>query len=160
MGSIPNTPSVPQVDVPLSIVQVLRFVLTPAQFLTLDNTFGNAITLIPGLPGNIIELLSISVNLQFPAVGGVAYATGTGNLQFAYNTGAALLVIASTIGTANIKSGSSIYNFNEQAGSGGDLNVSVFSGTPVVVAVSTAVKYTAGNSGFIITLRYRYVPVV
>jgi hypothetical protein len=151
--------STPAFNTPIDDVRVLTIVITPAQFKNMDNTTVNAVQLLPPAgPNSAYELISHSINLQFPVAGGVAYGGGGGAaIEFAYDSGGSLVnLAASPITTAVLTAAQSGFSFgNLSSGLGNSSFVSAQVNKALLLGISGATKYTNGNSPLVLTLRYR-----
>jgi hypothetical protein len=150
--------------------QVVKIVLTPAIITAMDNSSnpGTFVQVAPtGVPqnstgpgvGKAVIVVECEANLQFPVSGGVAYATGTGDLLLATVFGFGIVLI----GTADIKTGHSSFSKPNPLAmypSGTDARNGLGpNNSPIVINMSTAVRYTAGNSNIVVTLRYRIIDI-
>ncbi len=122
--------------------------LTPTLIKNMDNTVANAVTLIaaPGT-GKVIVPTFVVANIQFA---GTPYADGGGSMQLAYAVGASL---------SNFFTNTAITSTDSEMAQGpvgthAQQIVSVISGQPLLAMLSTAPKYTTGNSHIFVTIWY------
>lgn len=149
-------------NTPIDAVQVAVLTITPAQLKLMDTLTGDSVTIVPA-PGvkQLVEVIDFDVNMQFPVSGGVAYATGTGNLVMGVDSvGTLLPVWGQLLSNAGFKSGNSEYN---------KLSANLNGATGITTLVNKALQinfdgagtlFTAGNSPVVVTVRYRIVTVV
>ena len=137
-------------------LQFATVTLTPTQIKNLDNTVGNSVQLLPSPGvGKAIMLWTIQTNLQFATT---PYATSTGNLIASYDVSGSLTLLNTFFVSAYIKGSSS------QVEGGGSLAnnltgaVSTQANGSIVATISSATKYTAGDSPILINMWYTIVP--
>ena len=139
------------------VLQSITITLTPAEILAMSNagTSGTYVSLLPAIANTIYFFHSFYSNLQYA---GTPYATGTGAIAvYALKGGVLELYQNNIVGTANLTSSSSTIlagsfpssTLDNSAG-GSFLRV----GQPVVLALTNATLYTAGNSPVVITFWY------
>lgn len=156
------SPALQQFNTPIDPVQVARLVITPAQFLAFDGNTPTSQIVVPA-PGlsKLIEVLSYSVNMQFPPSGGIAYATGTQPLILGADaTGVVAAYWATMLPSASpgIKAAASSYQSGFIAFAAGGNPVPNFVNRALLVNILFGgASYTAGNSPFVLTVRYRII---
>jgi hypothetical protein len=158
-------PSIPAFNTPIDDIEVVKTVITPAQFLLMDASAGTNVIVVPS-PGigkaNIMT--EVECNLQFPPSGGIAYTTGTGTFNIGYVFGFQVALMASS----DIKIGRSFYT---RVGAGAQIailypndidarNGQGLQNADIFVNVTTATKYLAGNYPFLLTIRYRTITLL
>jgi len=143
-------------NTPIDDVEVVTILITPTLFKTLDNTLATAIPLIKGKPGTMIEVFQASANMQFPKTGGVPYASGTGSIFGGFSNGSIIVTNVGFGTSPQIKGGNSYYQLYQPS----NINYpSTYFGSDFLLTQSAATLYTAGNSPFLYTIRYRYINV-
>jgi hypothetical protein len=136
-------------------------VITPAQFLNMDNTVANSVELIAA-PGsnNVIVILLAVMNMQFKSA---AYTTGTGSLELFYNKiGTGIVGTGNTlISSAQLKTAQSTIQIATPASNSPILGQTVANvkGNALIAALSAATKYLAGDSPIQIDLIYFISPI-
>lgn len=138
--------------------KVATAIITPAQFLAMDNTFANGVLLAPSPGvGNAVLIEELYLNMQY---GGTPYATGTGTLQLASTTG---LFPIDILTSTDIKASASRFSVTTRRDIYlGDKNAAVgggFQSDAWYIVLANSTKYTAGNSTFLAICRYRIVPM-
>ncbi len=129
--------------------------ITAAQMLAINNTFATAFQILPAPGAGLLTVVDdIVVDLQFATT---AYATGTGDLEAFYSTGAALGPLIQAVITSALIKGA-VSAIVKTVPSSDSVNITVGSvNQPVLVALSAANLYTAGDSPLVLTIRYRTV---
>jgi hypothetical protein len=141
-------------------VKEVTIAVSPAQFLNVDNTTANAVQIIPAQgPGTLILIEYLDINIQFPTAGGVAYATGTGNVVFTYQD-LSVAIVNNGVTSASVKTAVSLFFRNTPANPFNSSPLSSSVNQAVVMSLANATKYTSGNSWFLITVRYKVANVL
>ena len=140
----------------VSTVNQTTVIIPPSVVQQMNNTTGFVTLVNPPGSGKMIIVDSIYVNLQFPASGGVAYATGTGSFNLFFFGGDTPIGVVFT--SAQIKSSLSIVQFTPSPAFAytfltgpSDANGALLMGS------STGVLYTAGNSNIVVTTNFHII---
>jgi hypothetical protein len=148
----------PQFNTPVDAVLVASVVLTPAQIKAFDHTAATSVTIVPApLPNQIIEVISYSVNMQFPSSGGIAYTGTTTNIVLGPISGGVQTSVWATL-ISTLNTAASQYSSGSGAILGG-FNTNTFTGLPLTINVQSGGAIAAGNSPVVVTVRYRLVNV-
>jgi len=138
---------------------VRKTIVNPAQFINLDNSgsiVGTIYLVGPQGQGKVIIPEELFVNKQY---GGTPYATGTGDLALVIgSSGQGVTPVAQILTSAQIKDTKSrMVNIPLSVLALDTGSSSGFAGgdSSIFINLTTVTKYTAGNSNFIIGLRYR-----
>jgi hypothetical protein len=142
--------------------------ITPTQFKLLDGTGTHAITIVPAPgAGLAVEVDSWSCNKQFPSSGGVAYVAPAGTtpqlelgviFSFSFLDIWGQIFLTSAVISAASVYGTSGNPFN-QGTTGASIVLIANNALVLDIDPSAGGSYTVGNSPFVITVRYRIIPV-
>lgn len=132
---------------------VINTTIPSATFLGLTGAAATDIVLVaaPGA-GKAIIVESVYLEIKFNSI---SYTTGTGNLIVEFNQGGAHagILAAPILTTAQLKGSATVSTYQPPAAQ------SAVSNAALVINLSTAVQYLAGNSTFNVSVRYRIVAV-
>ena len=151
---------VPQFNTPIDDVEIQTTIITAAQFKAFDTLTSDSIAVTPKPAANqLIQVVSADVNMQFIAP---AYATGTGNFILGFDVAGTTSSTFATSGqsglpNASIKLGSSVWCiFGAMQNFG---NGSALAGKALLANIDGGPNFTAGNSIFVVRVRYRIVTI-